>query len=172
MADNESREPDDAQKSDPFSASSSASNSENNPPTPNTAPKVPDSISQNSGTHQSGSPRSSSSGKRKSRHGKKRNAHPSYRVSLLTRIKTPMLQCRRCGERYRVSWSNNTRCPKCGRHPAKIQPWQSALYVLFFPAAILGSIIQFQRSPRNAAIIFGMGIAGLLVETAIYFIAK
>ena len=54
----------------------------------------------------------------------------------------------------------------------KIQPWEGALYTLLFPAALIGSMVHYGRSPRNAAIIFCMGLAGLLVEAVIYFAAR
>lgn len=148
---------------------------------PSELPKVSNSNSSNSDTHtgahrshHAGSHRSSSGGsiKHKSRKSKKRNNYTSHRTSVWSRISAPYLQCRRCGERYRASWSKDTRCPKCGRHPMKIQPWESALYALIFPAALLGAIVHYGRSPRNAAIIFCVGLAGLLVETVIYFAAQ
>jgi hypothetical protein len=120
----------------------------------------------------SGHSSKSSTRKSKSQKSKKRSHYPSYRSSFWSRVVTPILQCRRCGERYRASWTKDTRCPKCGRHPLKVQPWESALYTLVFPAAIIGSIVHFGRSPRNAAITLGLGVVGFLVETAIYIIAR
>lgn len=132
---------------------------------------------QNNGSHalvssplpRSGGHKSRKSGSRKS---KNRHKYPPYRVSLWSRLSTPILECRRCGERYRVSWTTNTRCPKCGRHPLKIQPWEKAFYTLIFPAALIGSLVHYGRSPHNAALIFGMGLAGLLAEIVFYFITR
>jgi hypothetical protein len=122
-----------------------------------------------SADYESSRHRSGKSGK--SRPNKRRNA-PYQRAPFWTRLSAPMLNCNRCGERYRASWKQNTRCPKCGRWPMKIQAWESVLYTLFFPAALIGSYIHYGRSPRNAAIVFFMGLAGLLVETVIFLLTR
>ncbi len=127
------------------------------------------SAPQNRVSRQSSAHHSHSSLKHKSRKPKKRNRPPSYRLSFWSRVKSPILQCRRCGERYRALWTKDTRCPKCGRHPLKVQQWEKALYTLVFPAALIGAMIHFGRSPRNAALIFGMGLVGLSAEIAVYF---
>lgn len=108
----------------------------------------------------------------KSSKSSKRRKAPYQRPSFWTRLSAPFLQCRRCGERYRTSWTQNTRCPKCGRWPMKIQSWESVLYTLLFPAALVGAFVHYGRSPRNAAIVFFMGLAGLLVETVIFLLAR
>ena len=102
----------------------------------------------------------------------KRRKPSHYRSSLWSRLSSPVLQCRRCGERYRAPWKENIRCPKCGRYPFKIQLWEKVLYTLFFPAALVGSFVHYGRSPRNAAIIISMGLAGLAVEAAIFFLTR
>lgn len=127
------------------------------------------SAPQNRVSHPSGAYHSQTSLKHKSHKSKKRNRPSSYRVSLWSRVKSPILQCRRCGERYRALWTKDTRCPKCGRHPMKVQQWEKVLYTLVFPAALIGAMVHFGRSPRNAAVIFGMGFIGLLAEIAVYF---
>jgi hypothetical protein len=112
-----------------------------------------------------------SSKRRPGKSGKRRK--PSYqRSSFRSRLSSPVLQCRRCGERYRVSWMENTRCPKCGRHPLKIQPWESVLYTLFLPAALIGAFVHYGRSPRNAAIIFLMGLVGVAIEAVIFLLSR
>lgn len=124
-------------------------------------------------SHHSGS-RQSSTGKptrHKPRKSQKRS-HSSYKPSFWSRISAPILQCRRCGERYRASWTQDKRCPKCGRHPLKVQPWESALYTLVLPAAVIGALVHFRRSPRNAAMVSAMGVAGFIVEGLIYLVAK
>lgn len=109
--------------------------------------------------------------RRPGKSGKRRK--PSYhRSSLWSRLSAPILQCRRCGERYRASWKENIRCPKCGRYPLKIQLWERVLYTLLFPAALIGALVHYGRSPRNAAIIFLMGLAGLAVEAAIFLLSR
>jgi hypothetical protein len=112
--------------------------------------------------------RPSSSHKRR----KRRPSSRSGRLTLWEKIKEPILECSRCGERYFVSWKEDRRCPKCGRRPPKIQAWQFVLSALFFPAAIAIALFHRRTSPRNSAITFFCGLAGAVVESAVFLFAR
>jgi hypothetical protein len=109
---------------------------------------------------------------RNSRKTRRRGRYATQRTPFWSRVRSPILQCRRCGERYRASWTVDIRCPKCGRRPPKVQPWEGALYALVFPVALIGSVTHFGRSPRNSAIALCVGLAGLLIEGAIYLLSQ
>lgn len=103
---------------------------------------------------------------------RRRNRSSNYRVPLWSRIKEPILQCHRCGQRYTVSWFRDVRCTKCGRWPTKVKPWEAVLCGLFPPAAIYSAFIHRVDSPRNAAIVSLLGLAGLAVELGIFFLSR
>ncbi len=104
---------------------------------------------------------------RRSSQSSKRRAAPAKNVvRTVDRIREPIIVCFRCGQRFLSSWTKDTTCPKCGRRPSKILLWDAALCLFFPPASLVSTVLHRRDSPRRAAAVLLLGLAG----AAIYFV--